>query len=99
MVMLWLLLTDRFPPACSEGVPDVTLNTRAGGNVVHDTAHSIHTTCAGAGVHTVEPLACSVRWAVRVDHTLRPACHVGVPKVVGDAAAGGCPTSFLTHSV
>jgi hypothetical protein len=87
MVMLWMLLTDRFPPACSEGVPDVTLNTRAGGNVVHDTAHGIDTACAGAGVHTVEPLACSVRRAVGVDHTLRSACHVGVPKVFRDAAA------------
>jgi hypothetical protein len=54
----------RFPPACSERIPNITLNTGARGNVVEDTTNCIHPTSARAGVHTVELLACFVRGTI-----------------------------------
>ena len=54
--------------------------------VLHGAA-CIYSTSARAWIYTFVSLACLVGWAVRVDHTLRPACHIGIPKVFGDAAA------------
>ena len=55
--------------------------------MVLNRAASIYSTSARARIHTLVSLARFVGWAVRVNDTLRPACHIGIPKVFRDTAA------------
>ena len=66
--------------------------------VLHRAA-CIYSTSARAWIYTFVSLACLVGRAVRVDHTLRPACHIGIPKVFGDAAARSSTIPCLTNSI
>ena len=45
----------------------------------------------GAGVHTPQVATLLGGGAVRVDQTLRPAGHIGITEIFGDALAGGGP--------
>ena len=80
-------LTQWLQFAGGEGIPNVALNTGAGGHVVHDPAPCIDATSPRAGVDALVPLACFVGWAVRVDDTLWSARHVRISKVFRDALA------------
>ena len=80
-------LTQWLQFAGGEGIPNVALNTGAGGHVVHDPAPCIDTTSAGAGVDAFVPLACFVGGTVTVNNTLWSACYVGISKVFRDTLA------------
>ena len=99
--MLWKMhqLTLGLEPTCSEGVPNVSLQTRARGHVVQHLAHGVDPARAGAGVNTLVPLACFIRGTVGVDHTFRPAGHIGVAKVFRYTLAGGRSVSVLADSI
>ena len=66
--------------------------------VLHGTA-CIYSTSARAWIYTFVSLTCLVGWAVRVNHTLRPACHIGIPKVFRDASARSSAIPCLTNSI
>ena len=53
-------LTQWLQFAGGEGIPNVALNTGAGGHMVHDPAPCIDATSPRAGVDALVPLACFV---------------------------------------
>lgn len=93
------MLTGRYGVACSEGVASVARDTGAGGQVVDDAATRIHPAHARTRVHAVQVLACFGARTVGIYGAFRPACHVGVAKILGDATACCCPLSFCANGI
>ena len=93
------LLTGRFKTTCSERISNVIFSTGAGWYVVVDPTLGIGTAGARTGVDTLVPQTGSVRGAVRVDDTLRPAGNMGVSEVLWDTLTGGSISLFAAHSV
>ena len=81
------VLTYRFKTARCERISNISLITCAGGNVVDYTALGIDATEAGAGIHTLQLLACFVRRAFSIDGALGSTCYIRVSKVLRNTHA------------
>lgn len=92
-------LTYWFKPARCEGIPNVVLDAGADRNMVHHRADCIDPAGSRARVKALVSLACFVGGAVRIDHTLRPACHIWVSKVFWNTAAGTRSVSGFAHCI
>ena len=95
----YMSLTQGLQFAGGEGIPNVSLNTGAGGHVVHDPAPCIDTTSTRAGVDAFVPLACFVGGTVAVDNTLWSACYVGISKVFRDTLTCSCTSASLANGI
>ena len=81
-------LTDGLQSAWGERVSNIAFVTGAGRDVINDFALGIDATQAGAGIHTLQPLACFVWWTISIDGALWSAGHIWVSKVILNTLAG-----------
>ncbi len=92
-------LTYRSETTCGEGISNVSLNTRAGSNMVDHLALSIDTTQARAWVNTMQVPAGTCRRTICIDCTFRSACNVWISKIVLDACASGSSVAILAQGI
>ena len=92
-------LTYRSETTSGEGISNVSLNTRAGSNMVDHLALSIDTTQARAWVNTMQVPAGTCRRTIRVDCTFRSACNVWISKIVLDACASCSSVTILAQGI
>ena len=92
-------LTYRSETTSGEGISNVSLNTRAGSNMVDHLALSIDTTQARAWVNTMQVPAGTCRRTIRVDCTFRSACNVWISKIVLDACTSGSSVAILAQGI
>lgn len=70
-----------------EGVPDHSLGAVTVGNVIDHITDGIWSTGAGTGIDALIPHTCAILGAIRVEHTLGSATHIGIALILGQASA------------
>ena len=80
-------------------ISKVSLVTDTQRDVIGNLAVGIGATETWAGVNTMEISALFCSWTIRIDDTLRSACHIGVSKVVWDTLARSCSVPLIAHSI
>jgi hypothetical protein len=95
----WLDWGWRGSSAGHERIPNVALVTDADGKMVCNLTVSIAATESWTGVNTVLVSTLLVCRAVGIDDTFRPARHIRVAKVVGDAATGSGSSLLAANSI